>query len=30
MDYQETGDRGVDRNDLAQDWEKWRDFLKTV
>ena len=30
MDHQETGDGGVDRIDLVQDREKWRDFLKTV
>jgi hypothetical protein len=30
MDHQEMTVGGVDRIDLAQDREKWRDFLKTV
>jgi hypothetical protein len=28
MDHQETGDGSMDRIDLAQDGEKWRDFFK--
>jgi hypothetical protein len=30
MDLQEIGRKGVDGIDLAQDRDKWRDFLKAT